>query len=211
MTTTKSGHPACTRCHRALKDPVSVQAGLGPVCRRKLGVAEPAEGGMLPEDRGPAPRGAAARHGTRSAWTYTLAEGFVLVEDLDRGMSVTNDAEAVVAALAKEAPLAGRRILYRDSEGRWDEIVHGDGPVWFKAIGGTSAEDAIRRATDRAELEARALAGELSARHLHGDGVVPPPGFEVVDRNAFPGDPFLDGTVELRPAKKSGDKPTSDL
>jgi hypothetical protein len=203
MTTTKSGHPACSRCHRALKDPVSIAAALGPVCRRKLGVAEPAEGGMLPEDRGPAPRGAAARHGTRSAWTYTLAEGFVLVEDLGRGMSVTNDAEAVVAALAKKAPIAGRRILYRDSEGRWDEIVHGDGPVWFKAIGGTSAEDAVRRATERAELETRALAGELAAR--------PPPGFEVVDPNAFPGDPFLDGTVELRPVKKAGDKPTSDL
>jgi hypothetical protein len=40
-------------------------------------------------------------------------------------MSVTNDAEAVVAAVY--ANYTGRRIFYRDTEGRWDELVHKDG------------------------------------------------------------------------------------
>lgn len=29
-------HPRCCRCHRRLKDPASIAAGLGPSCRRIL-------------------------------------------------------------------------------------------------------------------------------------------------------------------------------
>lgn len=35
--------PRCARCKRLLRDEVSTAFGLGPVCRRRLGIAEPAE------------------------------------------------------------------------------------------------------------------------------------------------------------------------
>jgi hypothetical protein len=185
IATTKSGAAACERCHRALKDPVSIAARLGPVCRRKLGVAVPADQGMLPsglEDR--------TRESYRNArrgrsWTYHLEDGFVVVADLGTGMSVTNDAERVVQSLAAEVPLKGKRIIYRDTEGRWDELRHQGGRFsHFHALGATSAAEAM--------VLARAAV------------ITPPPGYEVVDTNAFPGDPLLDGTVELRPTKKGG-------
>lgn len=47
----------------------------------------------------------------------------VFLVDLDRGgRSVTNDAEAVVAEMLAMHP--GRRVVYRDSRGRWDELCH---------------------------------------------------------------------------------------
>ena len=46
----------------------------------------------------------------------------------DRFPTVTNDAEAVVEYLQTHRLLEGnRRLLYRDSEGMWDEILVNDG------------------------------------------------------------------------------------
>jgi hypothetical protein len=53
-------------------------------------------------------------------------QGIVYLVDLDRGgPSVTNSAELVVAKVAPNYP--GHRIVYRDTTGRWDELVHTDG------------------------------------------------------------------------------------
>jgi hypothetical protein len=49
----------------------------------------------------------------------------VFIVDLDVGKSITNDAENVVEQVAKEYP--GHRIIYRDTQGQWDELVHNDG------------------------------------------------------------------------------------
>lgn len=49
----------------------------------------------------------------------------VYIIDNDRRMSITNDAEAVVASLQEK--YAGKRIIYRDTMGNWDELVHKDG------------------------------------------------------------------------------------
>lgn len=49
---------------------------------------------------------------------------FIIDED-DGGMSITNDAEAVCAFLHNRYP--GRRIVYRDTMGQWDELGHKDG------------------------------------------------------------------------------------
>lgn len=40
------------------------------------------------------------------------------------GMSVTNDAEAVLAEISEQllSPISEYRVIYRDSEGQWDEI-----------------------------------------------------------------------------------------
>jgi hypothetical protein len=40
-------------------------------------------------------------------------------------MSVTNDAENVVQHVNGQYP--GRRIVYRDTDGCWDELLHADG------------------------------------------------------------------------------------
>ncbi len=44
--------------------------------------------------------------------------------DLPGTMSVTNAAEEVIAELAWQGLLAGRRVLYRDTDGIWDELLH---------------------------------------------------------------------------------------
>lgn len=123
---------------------------LGPVCRAKLGIsiATPA-----------APRTPAAgstRGPTRARWSFVLeGDDFVLLEDLGGATSVTNDAEAVVAELARRCPLAGRRVLYRDSEGRWDELLVEGGR--FKGFA------PIRAKTQREAVEvARALGTKLA-------------------------------------------------
>ena len=48
-----------------------------------------------------------------------------LIDNDDGHMSVTNDAEEVVAATIKA--YANRRIIYRDTCGNWDELVHARG------------------------------------------------------------------------------------
>lgn len=49
----------------------------------------------------------------------------VFIVDLDQGgLSVTNDAEAVCQGLAQNSGFASKRFIYRDSDGRWDELVH---------------------------------------------------------------------------------------
>ncbi len=130
---------SCDTCHRPLTDPVSVKAERGPVCREKTGMDEPH-----------APRfvGSTNRCATRADWTFIVEDDVVIVEDLDAGRcSVTNDAEGVVLALAREVPLGGRRIVYRDSERTYDELLH-DGRrfVGFRPLGATSRSDAVARA-----------------------------------------------------------------
>jgi len=46
----------------------------------------------------------------------------VYISDLNIGMSVTNDAERVVEEIIPR--FKGKRIVYKDTDGRWDELVH---------------------------------------------------------------------------------------
>jgi hypothetical protein len=48
-----------------------------------------------------------------------------LVDDNTDVMSVTNDAENVTEYVNRLYPQL--RIVYRDSDGRWDELVHNNG------------------------------------------------------------------------------------
>jgi hypothetical protein len=74
---------------------------------------------------------------------------FVGIADANQGgMSVTNDAEHVVAELLETRQLLpSQRLLYRDTASSWDELLH-DGRrfIGFRHIGGDSFGDAIRRA-----------------------------------------------------------------
>lgn len=52
--------------------------------------------------------------------------GMVWIRDLNLGnLSVTNDAERVCQEVNAQYP--GSRIIYQDSEGDWDELVHDTG------------------------------------------------------------------------------------
>ncbi len=68
----------------------------------------------------------------------TVTDGTAFLIDLHDSfsnptMSVTNDAEAVVAAVLRNYPWAAR-IVYRDTEGEWAELRH-DGFSVFKGFG----------------------------------------------------------------------------
>lgn len=71
---------------------------------------------------------------------------FVLVSAIQphTGRSLTNSAEDIIASLAVSLDLRGRRVLYEDSEGCWDELVH-DGARFlrFSFVGGTSPDSAV--------------------------------------------------------------------
>lgn len=54
-------------------------------------------------------------HGARIVW----------IIDEDGPKSITNDAERVVADV--NSNYRKYRIVYRDTEGRWDELLHNDG------------------------------------------------------------------------------------
>lgn len=54
--------------------------------------------------------------------TVAIDHEFVYIQDCNGPLSVTNDAEVVVAELLKTYP--NKRIMYEDSEGNWDELVH---------------------------------------------------------------------------------------
>ncbi len=72
---------------------------------------------------------------TRSEWDILAVErDHVTIRDRGTGMSVTNDAENVVAVLRAEGLLpAGRRLFYYDTQGELDEITWTeDGKVGFR-------------------------------------------------------------------------------
>lgn len=71
----------------------------------------------------------------------------IAIVDLNRGrMSITNDAEAVVDWLTGRQFLSpGKRLVYRDSDGRWDELKH-DGAgrfLGFAPIGCTGDQSQV--------------------------------------------------------------------
>lgn len=58
-------------------------------------------------------------------WAEQPADRSVHIIDLNLGnMSVTNDAENVLAAIHKEIDLTGRTVTYTDSEGQVDQLLH---------------------------------------------------------------------------------------
>lgn len=73
--------------------------------------------------------GAALHKLPRSNYAVLQTEPVIVIEDLDKGMSVTNDAERVCPALV--ARYGDKPIFYYDTMGNFDELVHENGE--FKA------------------------------------------------------------------------------
>ena len=62
-----------------------------------------------------------------SSASYTIVfenDKFIFIVDNDQGLSVTNDAENVCRKLLALTGRSNKRIIYRDTDGRWDELVH---------------------------------------------------------------------------------------
>jgi hypothetical protein len=55
----------------------------------------------------------------------TITTNWIFIEDTGSGVSVTNDAEGVCDHLVFYH--GNKRIMYRDSDGTWDELVHDHG------------------------------------------------------------------------------------
>jgi len=64
------------------------------------------------------------RGSPRADFSYEIVNEVVCIIDNDNGKSVTNDAVNVLADIAGQGVnLAGRRVIYRDTRGVWDELV----------------------------------------------------------------------------------------
>ena len=106
------GSLSCTRGNRPLRNPASVQNGMGPVCAGKASAA-------LRDDL------AGGVQQARYDIVKSTAEA-VWIRDVGHmtNRSVTNDADRVVCELFSEYGLGARRLIYQDSDGNWDELKH---------------------------------------------------------------------------------------
>lgn len=106
------------------------------------------------------------REDLRADWSYEVLPEFICVVDRDGPVSVTNDAERVVATLAAQGLLEGRRVLYEDSTGRWDELLVRDGRfAGFGPIGAKSQAAAVELAQRTAHRTAQALERAIGGGH----------------------------------------------
>jgi hypothetical protein len=97
----------------------------------------------------------------RSDYNWGIKEGILVIEDLNLGrMSVTNNAEGVISEIYSQigAQLHNLDIIYKDSEGIWDQLIPSWGvnecvEVSFKYLGETNLEIAIKKIKDKTSTE----------------------------------------------------------
>lgn len=126
-----AGGPVCEACGRPLSDPESVKAGIGPICRshghtrRQMHFDDLLAG---------------------ADYTTDIVGDVICIEDLDRGgPTVTNAAVAVIQHLAyQKFDLDRMPVIYRDSQGTWDEMIVRDRRfVGFAPIGAKTRCEAL--------------------------------------------------------------------
>ncbi len=125
----------CQACGKELSDPVSMQIGLGPVCRMKEKINDSSQMDIFGS----------------ADFTYKITEGVLCIIDLNKGRkSVTNDIENVLAIIKQEQPewrLDSLPVIYRDSRGIWDGIKTVRGHfVDFYPIAKIKLDDALAKA-----------------------------------------------------------------
>lgn len=89
-----------------------------------------------------------------SGHTVTFDGPFICLEDTGKGRSITNAAEEVIQQLETATAAYGidldrYAVIYRDTMGNWDQLLHRDGRfAGFKSLGGTdNLETAKARAS----------------------------------------------------------------
>lgn len=58
----------------------------------------------------------------RAEYKYKIEDNLIFIEDAGGWKSVTNDIENVLADIAKDNNISGKKIMYKDSDGIWDEV-----------------------------------------------------------------------------------------
>lgn len=115
----------CNCCGKPLSDPISVNLGIGPVCRVNGKMQELQERtGNLFDNR------------AKYDWGMTPNGKILYITDLGGLKSVTNDLENVLQDIQDTIPLQDMlkaRIMYRDSMGVWDGVL-------IKYSGGSSIQ-----------------------------------------------------------------------
>lgn len=130
--------PCCQICGKPLTDPVSVNLGIGPVCRLTIKDKDARDmTGNLFNDR--------------ASYGVAIIDGVICITDHDSGRTVTNDAANVIADLARDGiPLATHPVIYRDTMGVWDELDAVGGTFnGFVSLNETDLTAAIRKALAR--------------------------------------------------------------
>jgi hypothetical protein len=139
-------HERCTVCGRGLSSPGARKLGMGPVCAARKGMRVPSTSAKE-ED---------VKAMQRAVFTYEQVGDVLCIEDTDRGMSVTNDAENVIATLGQYVRFSEiKSVIYRDTRGVWDEMIVRDGRfVSFRSVNERDREAALAKLAmrDRAVL-----------------------------------------------------------
>lgn len=83
----------------------------------------------------------------RSDYRFDRIDHVLIVIDNDRGRSVTTDAAQVVDDLARSGNLQPTdRLIYRDTQGEWDELIHRDNRfVGFAPVRVQTLGEALQR------------------------------------------------------------------
>lgn len=84
------------------------------------------------------------------AFTYGMDGDFLVIEDMYTEdfptQTVTNGVEYVLKSIANNYESIPNKIIYRDTEGLWDAIIHDDGQfLSFQPLRAKTLEDAKRK------------------------------------------------------------------
>ena len=122
----------CRICHKPRKDAISVKLGIAPVSRLN-GKLDDAEPDLFKAQ-------------THACYDYEVVDRVVCIVDNDRGNSVTNDAENVIADLFNDGIDLSMPVIYRDTMGTWDRLlVIGGRFAGFSPIGATTRDKAVKK------------------------------------------------------------------
>jgi hypothetical protein len=87
---------------------------------------------------------------SRSVYKYAIRDNVICITDTFEGQSVTKDADKIIRDLQAEGLLKGRRVIFRDAFGIWDEIlVHGGEFTGFRPINEVDRSRAIAKVRSR--------------------------------------------------------------
>ena len=94
----------------------------------------------------------------RSEWFAERLDGVLVLFDRDCGStSLTNDMDQVLAAIAAEDTLPAL-VIYRDSDGTYDQVLHRNGVFGgFRSLGATELGAALAIVRSRAAAESRIM------------------------------------------------------
>ncbi len=105
---------SCMICKKPLTDPLSIELGMGPVCRISRKKAEHAnrDGNMF---------------GNRAVYCWGIDGDVLWLKDMSTDTrSLTNDIENCIVEISEQLPegtsIADYKIMYKDSDGVWDAV-----------------------------------------------------------------------------------------